>query len=256
MARAQCRPPRLRRPGDNAPMRSSRRLISVAALLVLLSSPSGVASGSAQESGARGHPFGASCYRVYVINQRSDNLTLLDCTGRRLGSVGVGRNPHEVVVNRNGTRAYTSDLRAGTISEVSLVRQRRLRVAWVGGSPHGLSLGPDGRSLFVTAEGRHEVDVLTLPSLRVARRLRVGVGPHMLYPTPDGRRALATDPSGADVALIDLVRPRVLWTLPVSGAPEGAAFSPDGRLAYVASRSLGLLSVLAVSETGEDRKSV
>jgi YVTN family beta-propeller protein len=104
--------------------------------------------------------------------------------------------------------------------------------------------------LFVTAEGRHEVDVLTLPALRVARRLRVGVGPHMLYPTPDGRRALATDPSGADVALIDLVRPRVLWTLPVPGAPEGAAFSPDGRLAYVASRSLGLLSVLALSETG------
>ncbi|HKO24787.1 MAG TPA: hypothetical protein VJY65_08620, partial [Chloroflexota bacterium] len=160
-------------------MRSSRRLIGLAALLVLLSSSSGVASGSAQQSGARGHPFGMSCYRVYVVNQRSDNLTFLDCTGRRLGSVGVGRNPHEVVVNRKGTRAYTSDLRAGTISEVSLVRQRRLRVARVGGMPHGLSLGPDGRSLFVSAEGRHEVDVLSLPALRVVGRLHVGVAPHM-----------------------------------------------------------------------------
>src|SRR5207248_1815172 len=148
MAWAQRRPLGLRRTGDNPPMRSSRRLIGLAALLVLLSSPSGVASGRAQQSGARGHPFGASCYRVYVVNQRSDNLTLLDCTGRRLGSVGVGRNPHEVVVNGQGTRAYTSDLRAGTISGVSLVRQRRLRAAWVGGMPHGLSLGPDGRSLF------------------------------------------------------------------------------------------------------------
>jgi hypothetical protein len=44
-------------------------------------------------------PSATPCYRVYVVTQRSDDLTFLDWAGHRLGAVRVGRNPHEVAVS-------------------------------------------------------------------------------------------------------------------------------------------------------------
>jgi DNA-binding beta-propeller fold protein YncE len=141
------------------------------------------------ESGKANTHADTSCYQVYVVSQRSDSLTFLDCQGHRLGRAAVGRNPHEVMVNAQAGLAYTSDYLGGTISVVGLAERRRLRTVVVYGNPHGLALSPNHRLLFVTLEGQHEVTALQLPGLSVVARLSVGEGPHMLYPTPDRRAA-------------------------------------------------------------------
>src|SRR5215813_3557650 len=88
---------------------------------------------------------------LLVANPDNDSVTFFDVgadRNRRLREILVGREPHGVALNPQGTRAYVANTVSGTISVFSVNRNspqiaRLLAEVEVGVEPYALALTPN-----------------------------------------------------------------------------------------------------------------
>src|SRR6266850_3013398 len=94
--------------------------------------------------------------RLLVLNKGENSLMVLDVPSyRRLATIPVGKEPHEVVATPDGRKAYVSNVKDKSVSVVDLKAGRVIRTLRPDrlDVPHGLAVTPDGRHLMVTSEG-------------------------------------------------------------------------------------------------------
>ena len=62
---------------------------------------------------------------LYVTASDSDALLVLDLDSRSLASsIGIGKRPHDVVLNKNGTKAFVSNEWDDSVVEIDLDKRR------------------------------------------------------------------------------------------------------------------------------------
>jgi YVTN family beta-propeller protein len=153
---------------------------------------------------------------------------------------------HMIALTADGRRAYTTNVRDGTISELDIAHDAFVRTIPVAPAVEGIAVSPSGDQVWVASNRAKTVSIVS-PATGTVTDTIGGFGmPYRLAITPDGRTAVITDPPGAAVRFVDVATReeagRVTFAadslvptaeFPGSPCPEGVIVTPDGRTAFV-----------------------
>lgn len=111
-------------------------------------------------------------------------------TGRELGSVDLGGSGAvEVIFNRDGTRAYASQMQSASVFEIDtrsmkVLRQLETESSWT----KVIVLSPDESRLYAANWCGDDVSEFELSTGKLLRRIPTEDTPRGLWPTADGKR--------------------------------------------------------------------
>jgi YVTN family beta-propeller protein len=223
------------------------------ALLLLPGATPGVAT-AAQPAG----------YRVYVTNERSGTLTVIDGPTRKIiGTLQLGKRPRGAKLSPDGRELYVAlsgspiagpgvdesklpppDKAADGIGVVDLAKLELTRVIRGVSDPEQLALSHDGKQLFIASEDTGAAIVLDVKDGRRLASLAVGGEPEGMTTSPDGKVVYVTSEQDHRVSVIDVATSKVVRQLQVGQRPRFTAFSADGRRAYVSCENDSSISVI------------
>jgi len=224
----------------------------IAFVTLLCGALAGVMERAATEATPPAAPVRGSEGRLLVLNKEDDTLMVFDePTHKRLATIKVGDEPHEVTVTPDGRKAYVSNVKDRTLSVVDLktygvVATLRPEHA---DYPHGMAVMPEGSRLFLTSEGSHRLFVIDTVRDVVERSITTSqAGSHLIALTRAGHRGWVSNRGSDSVSMFDLPAMRVLKTIKVGPGPEGIAASANGRWVVVALQKAGQVAILDASK--------
>ncbi len=194
------------------------------------------------ELGGSPHDVKAASSLFVVANEAGQRLDFIK-GGKRLASVRLNAEPHDLAIAPGGDRAWVTLNGTGELAVVDLRARQVVRSVATGFRPHDLLFAPNGR-LWVT-DWQGPVHVFDRRG-RVKGSVELGQESHHLAFTPDGRQAWITDHAARRIFVVDARSLRVLAALPVSGGPHHVAITPNGALAAVADHESGTVVVYDV----------
>jgi DNA-binding beta-propeller fold protein YncE len=180
--------------------------------------------------GRHTRPHGVAWYapdRVAVTTEGSRHLLIVDPDARRVVA-GIPTDQsvsHMVVVTRDGSRAFVTNIDSGTTTVIDVPGERKVRDLETGAGSEGLALSPDGSEVWIAARTAGQVTVIDASTLEVRHRFALAGVPIRIVLTPDGRTALVSCAGTGEVVAIDtqsravIARRRI--ELPVAAAAEG-----------------------------------
>jgi DNA-binding beta-propeller fold protein YncE len=187
--------------------------------------------------------------RVVVTSEASQRLLIVDLDRDSVvAAIPTGAaGSHMVAVTRDGTRAWTANIPAGSISEIDLVAQRLVRQIATAPVAEGIAVTPDGREVWVGSNQARTITVVDVGAGKAVATLG-GVGvPYRIAIAPDGRTAAVADPEGNAVHVVDVAARRVVGAVTGLGSPRGVSFAPDGRTVFTTLGTEGAVAVLDVA---------
>lgn len=221
-----------------------------------------IAEGARSDAGAI--PYADSRNKVYVVNQGSDVVTVIDTDAMlvtRLIDIGVTSGieaPHNVHVDRQGRYAYISMLGSGELVKIDVAADTVVARVRAGASPAHPFTSPDGARVYVTDWASNTLlafDAVTL-TLRysIAFPLPNGGNPHGLTMTPDGRYLLSAHETGDALYRIEVgetADDAVLTVIPLTQdgsrlRPFIAIPDPESRYAYAPCHLTGDVRVIDI----------
>jgi DNA-binding beta-propeller fold protein YncE len=188
--------------------------------------------------------------RLLVLLRNASALAIVDpASGKVLGRVPVGRDPHEVAVTPDGSMAFVASPSQG-ISVIDVRAMKELRRVNTGtlSAPHDVLFA--GGKLYFTAEGYKTIGRYDPTANTVEWMLGIGQdGTHMLVLARDQQTMWVPNRGSNSISVIDGVAggpPKFKTTaIPVPGkTPEGLDLSPDGRELWTATRGDGGVSII------------
>ncbi|MEV0374870.1 beta-propeller fold lactonase family protein [Streptomyces sp. NPDC050636] len=191
---------------------------------------------------------GSTAARLMAPAWGADGLVVADLAAPehpKIHVTPVQSNPRAVAVSSDGTRAYTANHDAGTLSVVDLSTPVAtvLRSVPAGKNPCAVVAGLAGDQVCVADSVGKQVTVLDKDGLSPVPR-PVGAGPCALAAAPGGqaRHVCVVNETDTTVSVVDVSvpgSPSVTGTVPVPGVTRAIAVAKGGRFAYVASRGKG-----------------
>ena len=191
-----------------------------------------------------------SAARLLVLLRNASALAIVDpASGKVLGRVPVGRDPHEVAVTPDGSIAFVASPSQG-ISVIDVPAMKELRRVDTGtlSAPHDVLFA--GGKLYFTAEGYKTIGRYDPAANKVEWMLGIGQdGTHMMVLARDQQTMWVPNRGSNSISVIDAVAggpPKFKITaIPVPGlTPEGLDLSPDGRELWTATRGDGSVSII------------
>lgn len=193
---------------------------------------------------------------VYVANQSSHVLSVVDAATRRVTSVRLRNTPRFAAVSRDGSLVFVSlyadDKSGSAVAVVDAASHKIVRYLSTGVQPYTLAVGPDGR-LWVPIHSRHRVEIYAAGDQRAAGRVMVPPNPHAVAFSARLQRAFTADHESNAISIIDTRADRLLKSIPVSRAPHSIAVSPDGTTVLVAgyeANAADLIDAATLRRTG------
>ena len=187
---------------------------------------------------------------VYVANQGSRVLSVIDAASRRVTPVTLRNTARFVAVSRDGRTVFVSMYeKKGTVisgsgvAVVDAATRTVRRYLATGAQPYDLAVAPDDR-LWVPIHGGRSVEIYTAGDLRLVTRVFVPKNPHSVAFSADGQRAFTPDHESNSMSVIDMRTDRRVATLAVSRAPHSVAVTPDGRKVIVAAWEAGAVDIV------------
>jgi DNA-binding beta-propeller fold protein YncE len=139
---------------------------------------------------------------------------------------------HMIGVTADGTRGYTGNMSAHTVSELDLRTQRLVRSFPVPPVPEAINVTPDGKEVWIGSNQAGQVSVLDPATGAVTKAADGLKWPYRMLFTPDGRQVIVPDPTLNEMRFIDRAARREIGTLALPGAPQGVTITPDGRYVF------------------------
>jgi YVTN family beta-propeller protein len=136
-----------------------------------------------------------------------------------------------VIFNRDGSRAYASQMETASLYEVDTATRKVRRWLHVNGSwTKVLALSPDERSIYAANWSSNDVSEIDLATWTVRRVIKTVRTPRGLYPTPDGRRLYVAGYGNGEIQRIELASGRGRVLLRTGGAMRHLV--GDGKTLY------------------------
>lgn len=209
-------------------------------------------------------PASAAAYTVYVTNEISGDLSIVDGETREVvASVPLGKRPRGIKVSPDGHRLYVAlsgspisppgvdestlpppDKSADGIGVFSIDERRLERIIRGVSDPEQLAVGAGGEYLFIASEDTGTAVIADVQTGGLVASLPVGDEPEGVAISPDGRFVYMTSEADHRVSVIDTADRKLIEQFEVGVRPRGIAFSPDGRRAYVTGELDGSVSVI------------
>lgn len=171
-------------------------------------------------------------FRVYVTNERSNNISVID--GDALVVIAtwpVGKRPRGVHLAPDGRLLYVA----------------------VSGSPRlGPGVDPDRAKSLKADKSADGIAVIDVRTGRLMRKMDVGSDPEEFAISADGKTLYVSNEDEAQASAWDIASGRRLFAAAVSEEPEGVALHPTRPEVYVTCEALGDVFVLD-NQTGARR---
>ena len=225
---------------------------------------------------AAGTASPAAPYRVYVTNERSGDLTVIDGGDfSMLATIPVGKRPRGIHVSPDGKTVYVAvsgtpiggqldahgnpifekkkgdddddsgaDKAADGIAVVDVAAGKVTGKLQAGSDPEEFALSRDGRSIYISNEDVKTASVIDIKTAKVTHIIPVSQEPEGVTTTPDGKQFYVTCEAGGDVFVIDAEGYKIAGHFKVNGRPRSVAFLSNGTAAFIPSESAGELNII------------
>jgi YVTN family beta-propeller protein len=210
----------------------------------------------AEPEGVKVSPDGRT---VYVANQSSRILSVVDAKSQRVTTVTLRHTPRFVTTSRDGRLVFVSmyekDMSGSGVAVLDAASHKVVRYLMTGVQPYTLAVSPDDR-LWVPIHSQHRVEIYTVGDQRPVGQVRVPPNPHAVGFSANLRRAFTSNHESNAVSVIDMRRNRLVKSIPVSRAPHSIAVSPDGKTVLVAgfeANTADLIDASTLRRTGPFR---
>src|SRR6266700_4096664 len=218
-------------------------------------------------AGCGGAPKGSS-YRVYVTNEASGDMTVID--GVKMEATGtfpMGKRARGIHPSADGKTIFVAlsgspmappgvdestlpppDKSADGIGVFDVAQGKMLRKVPGGSDPEQFSISTDGKTLYVSNEDAAGLSFVDPANGQVQKTVPTGREPEGVTMSPDGKLIFVTSEDEGTVAVVDLAKQTVVKKIKVGRRPRGVAFLPDGTRAYVTNENDATLSVIDVGK--------
>ncbi|MEV4706439.1 YncE family protein [Actinoplanes sp. NPDC049316] len=219
-----------------APAPAAVARVPLAARVVSVAKPAvtGTIRVGAEPEGVAVSPDGRT---IYVANQNSRFLSIVDARTRQVTPVRLRNTPRFVTVSRDGALVYVSmyekDKTGSGMAVVSAADRKVVRYVATGQQPYALAVAPDGR-VWVPIHSQRKVEVYEPGKKSPDAQVTVPPNPHAVAFSAPLQRAFTANHESNALSIIDTHTDRLLASVPVSKAPHSVAVAPDGRTVLVA----------------------
>src|SRR5271169_5900900 len=195
----------------------------------------------------------ASGYRVYVTNEISGDLTVIDSTTMEVvANIPLGKRPRGIHASPDGKTIYVAlsgsppappgvdestlpppDKDADGIGVFDVAQTKLVRMLKGGSDPENFDVSFDGKTIYVSNEDASGVSFIDIASGTITKTIRTGEEPEGVKLTPDGKLIYSTAEGDGTVSVIDPAAGTLVKTFKVGRRPRNVVFMPDGKHAYV-----------------------
>ena len=162
-----------------------------------------------------------------------------------INKIGVGIQPHSVILSKDGRKAYVSNQWSDNVSVIDLSTERVTDTLKTGNGPAGLALSADGKVIYAVNSFSSDISVIDLHSKEEIYRISTGNNPTGVKLCPDGKLLFVTsrrmsitpygEPLASELTVIKDSSRRISEYKKVESAymMENVAFTPEGDLGFV-----------------------
>jgi YVTN family beta-propeller protein len=181
---------------------------------------------------------------LYVTAELANAVYVIDPATRKVvGEIPTGQmESHMIVLSPDGSRAYTANVGAGSVSVLDLTNRRLVTVIPVAKRVQRISISPDGKRVFTHDQDTPRIAVIDTATNKIAGWIPLPATVYSSEPTGDGQRLLAASPSGK-LFVIDLASLKVRESFDIPGASGEVLVAPDGKSAFVSCPQAGTIEV-------------
>jgi YVTN family beta-propeller protein len=146
---------------------------------------------------------GAFARDAFVANSGSGTVSVIDTASNSVvANVVVGKEPVDVAISPDGTRAYVVNKGSNSVSVIGTVTDSVVANVAVGKEPAGIGISPNGAYAYVSNFGDNTVSVIGTATESVIANIVVGKEPEGIAIAPDSRFAYVAQRSGG-ISVID-----------------------------------------------------
>ena len=209
-----------------------------------------------------------SRYRVYVSNEGSGDLTVIDPVkmealatvplGKRARGIHAERRWNLIFVALSGSPFAPPGVdestlpppdKAPTASASSISRSRRCCAkSRADRTPNSSPSRKDGKLLYVSNEDAAGLSFVDPANGQVLQTVPTGREPEGVTLSPDGKYVYVTSEDEGTVTVVDIAAQNVVKKIKVGHRPRGIVFLPDGSRAFVTNENDATLSVIDVAK--------
>ena len=162
-------------------------------------------------------------YRVYVTNETSGDLTVIDSTTMDVvATIALGKRPRGIHASPDGKTIYVAlsgspfappgvdesklpppDKNADGIGVFDLAQNKLVKIVKSGSDPENFDISHDGKTLYVSNEDASGVSFLDIASGTITNTIKTGQEPEGVTLTPDGKLIYSTAEVEGTVSVID-----------------------------------------------------
>lgn len=205
----------------------------------------------------------APSYLVFVSNERSGDVTVIDATTDAVvATFPVGKRPRGIHVTPDGKRLFvtlsgsprmapgvdenraSADKTADGLAVIDAATRKLIDRWHVGSDPEQFAISRDGKFAFIANEDEASASIIDLSSGQSRGKIKVSEEPEGVGVNPRNGEVYVTCEEKGEVFAIDPDAQRVIAKIDTGGRPRSIAFLPDGSRAYVACESGGYVAVI------------
>jgi len=222
----------------------------------------------------------AAGYQVYVTNERSGDVTVIDGGNFQVvATIPVGKRPRGIHPSADGKTVYVAlsgtpiegpppldahgnpilkkqqadddddegakaDKSADGVGVVNVAQRKLTAKIKVGSDPEEFALSADGTRLYISNEDVKTASVVNIATAKVEHIVLVGQEPEGVATAPDGKSFYVTCEAGGDIFVIDAQHYSTQAHFKVAARPRSVAFQPGTSIAFIPSESAGELNVI------------
>ncbi len=184
---------------------------------------------------------------LYVTAELDHAVDVIDPATRKvIAQIPTGAiESHMIVISPDGTRAYTANVAAGSVSVLDLKQRTLVTVIPIAKTVQRISISADGKRVFTHDQDTPRIAVIDTKTNKVASWIPVPATVYSSSPTGDGRKLLASSPSGK-IFVIDLAAAKVEESFDIPPALGELLLTPDGKFAFVSCPQAGTIELLDI----------
>jgi YVTN family beta-propeller protein len=203
-------------------------------------------------------------YRIYVTNERSGDLSVIDSTTHEVVStVPLGKRPRGIHASPDGKLIYVTlsgspiagpgvdestlpppDKNADGIGVYDVAQGKLVKMLKSGSDPEEFDISADGKLLYVSNEDVAGVSILDLATEKIVATLPTGEEPEGVEMSPDGKFVYATSEDAGMIYKIDTATQKVVNSLKVGRRPRTIAWMPNGKNVWVNAENDGTVAYI------------
>jgi len=210
-----------------------------------------IASGRAADIINLGKPARPHCAKLgsdgllYVSAELAKAVDVIDPRTRKVvGEIPTGQvDSHMFVLTPDGSRAYTANVFAGSVSVLDVRGRSLVTTIPVAGEVQRISISPDGRTVYTHDQQKPRIAVIDTATNTVAKWWDVPTVVYSSAPTPDGKFLISNAPSGK-LFVLDTASGQVVHSYDIPAALGEVLVWPDSSKAYASCPQAGTIEIL------------